>query len=193
MSFNGFGPFLKKGSKKKAFEQLVEFSDHQNFGVVARDCPISLLVIGLFLFPDLISFFLVNVPKLRRRRKSTRLRKIREFTNSHQQRKQELIQDIQEEQGEMAAANNRTLKELATPDLDQQPLCIQYPNLEVAFELKFGLIHLLITFHGFAGEDPNKHLKEFHVVCSSMRPTGVTEEQIKLKAFPFSLANSAKE
>ena len=34
----------------------------------------------------------------------------------------------------MAAANNRTLKELATPDLDQQPLCIQYPNLEVAFE-----------------------------------------------------------
>ena len=83
-----------------------------------------------------------------------------------------MIQDIQEEQGEMAAANNRTLKELATPDLDQQPLCIQYPNLEVALELKSGLIHLLPTFHSFVGEDPNKHLKEFHVVCSSMRPTG---------------------
>ena len=38
----------------------------------------------------------------------------------------------------MAAANNRTLKELATPNLDQKPLCIQYPNLEVAFELKSG-------------------------------------------------------
>ena len=62
----------------------------------------------------------------------------------------------------MAAANNRTLKELATLNLDQQPLCIQYPNLEVAFELKSGLIHLLLTFHGFVGEDPNKHLKEFH-------------------------------
>ena len=59
----------------------------------------------------------------------------------------------------MAAANNRTLMELATPDLDQPPLCIQYPNLEVAFELKSGLIHLLPTFHGFTGEDPNKHLK----------------------------------
>ena len=93
----------------------------------------------------------------------------------------------------MAAANNRTLKELATPDLDQQPLCIQYPNLEVAFKLKSGLIHLLPTFHGFAREDPNKHLKKFHVVCSSMRPTGVTEEQIKLRAFPFSLADSAEE
>ena len=122
-----------------------------------------------------------------------RLRRIREFIDSHQQPKEELIQDNQKEQGEMAAANNRTLKELATPDLDQQPLCIQYPNLEVAFELKSGLIHLLPTFHGFAGEDPNKHLKEFHVVCSSMRPTGVTEEQIKLRAFPFSLADSAKE
>ena len=76
--------------------------------------------------------------------------------------------------------------------MDQQPLCIQYPNLEVAFELKSGLIHLFLTFHGFAREDPNKHLKEFHVVCSSIRPTGVTEEQIKLRAFPFSLVDSAK-
>ena len=77
----------------------------------------------------------------------------------------------------MATANNRTLKELATTELDQQSLCIQYPNVEVAFELKSGLIHLLPTFHGFVGENPNKHLKEFHVVCSSMKPTGVTEEQ----------------
>ena len=122
-----------------------------------------------------------------------RLRRIQEFIDSHQQPKEELIQDIQEEQGEMAAANNWTLKELATPDLDQHPLCIQYPNLEVAFEFKSGLIHLLLTFHGFAREDPNKHLTEFHVVSSRMTPTEVTEEQIKLQAFPFSLADSAKE
>ena len=64
-----------------------------------------------------------------------RLRRIREFIDSHQQPKEELIQDIQKEQGEMVAANNQTLKELVTPNLDQQPLCIQYPNLEVAFEL----------------------------------------------------------
>ena len=94
-----------------------------------------------------------------------RLRRIREFINSHQQPKEELIQDIQEEQGEMAAANYRTLKELASLDLDQQPLCIHCPNLEVAFEFKSGLIYLLPTFQGFAGEDPNNHLKEFHVVC----------------------------
>ena len=88
-----------------------------------------------------------------------RLRRIWEFIDSHQQPKEELIQENQEEQREMAAANNRTLKELATPDLDEQPLCIQYPNLKVTFELKSGLIHLLPTFHGFAGENPNKTLR----------------------------------
>ena len=91
------------------------------------------------------------------------------------------------------ANNNRTLKELVAPDFDQQPLCIEYPQLEVAFELKSGMIHLLPTFQGFAGEDPNKHLKEFHVVCSSMKPTRIFEKQVTLRAFLFSLADSAKE
>ncbi|XP_071912420.1 uncharacterized protein [Coffea arabica] len=90
-------------------------------------------------------------------------------------------------------AAQRTLRELATPNVNQQPLCITYTDTEEAFELKSGLIHLLPTFRGIAGEDPHKHLKEFHVVCSTMRPQGVTEEQIKLCAFPFSLANMAKD
>ena len=87
---------------------------------------------------------------------------------------------------------DRTLKKLAAPDLNQQPLCITYPNLEGSFELKSGLIHLLPNFHGLAGEDPYKHLKEFHVVCSSFKPQGVSEEHVKLRAFPFSLKDKAK-
>ena len=86
-------------------------------------------------------------------------------------------------------AGNQTSKELAAPDLNQQPLCIKFPT----FELKSGLIHLLPTLHGLAGEDPHKHLKELHVVCTSTKPTGVTKDQIKLKAFPFSLKDSAKD
>lgn len=100
--------------------------------------------------------------------------------------------DIQEETVEIMA-QQRTLRELATPNVNQQPLCIEFPNIEVAFELKSGLIHLLPTFRGLAGEDPHKHLKEFHVVCSTMKPQGVSEEQIKLRAFPFSLADKAKD
>ena len=101
--------------------------------------------------------------------------------------------DSEEQVMDRPAPVERTLRELAEPDLNQQPLCIQYVDLEVNFELKSGLIHLLPKFHGFAGEDPHKHLKEFHVVCSSMRPQGVTEEQIKLRAFPFSVDGLAKD
>jgi hypothetical protein len=56
---------------------------------------------------------------------------------------------------------NRTLKELAGPDLDQKPLCINYPNIDNDFELISGLIHLLWSFCGCTGKDPHKHLKEF--------------------------------
>ncbi|CAN6546992.1 unnamed protein product [Malus baccata var. baccata] len=34
---------------------------------------------------------------------------------------------------------------------------------------------------------------EFHVVCSGMRPANVDEEQVKLRAFPFTLKAKAKE
>ncbi|CAN6679406.1 unnamed protein product [Malus baccata var. baccata] len=42
-------------------------------------------------------------------------------------------------------------------------------------------------------EDPNKHLKEFEVVCSSMTPVNVDESILKMKAFPFSLLEKAKD
>ncbi|RDX97220.1 hypothetical protein CR513_20021, partial [Mucuna pruriens] len=91
--------------------------------------------------------------------------------------------------------NDRTLKELATLDVAYQPWCIQYPQLEPAqtYELKSGLIHLLPKFHGLVGEDPYKHLKEFHMVYSTMRPQGILEDYTKMKAFPFSLDGAAKD
>ncbi|RDX85418.1 hypothetical protein CR513_33398, partial [Mucuna pruriens] len=83
--------------------------------------------------------------------------------------------------------NDRTLKDLVAPDV--------YPQLEPAqsYELKSGLIHLLPKFHGLAGEDPHKHLKEFHVISSTMRPQGMSKDYIKMKAFPFSLDGVAKD
>ncbi|KAL0462322.1 UNVERIFIED_CONTAM: hypothetical protein Slati_0119800 [Sesamum latifolium] len=78
----------------------------------------------------------------------------------------------------MAIIPERSIKDMTSPDLNQQELCIEYPDLEVNFELKTpSLIHLLPTFRGLAREDPHKHLKEFHVVCSGMRPEGITEEK----------------
>ncbi|XP_027062791.1 uncharacterized protein [Coffea arabica] len=92
-------------------------------------------------------------------------------------------------------ANAQTLRELAAPNLNQQPLCITFPSLNdnTSFELKSGLIHLLPSFHGLPGEEPYKHLQEFDVVCNSMKPPEITEKQIKMRAFPFSLKDSAKD
>ena len=67
---------------------------------------------------------------------------------------------------EVVVVMEQTLKELASPVLDQQPLCIE---LDASFELKSGLIHLLPKFSGCSGEDPNQHLKEFHMVVMGMK------------------------
>ncbi|CAH9094256.1 unnamed protein product, partial [Cuscuta europaea] len=93
------------------------------------------------------------------------------------------------------ALETRTLRELTAPNLNQQLLCITFPTLDEGntFELKSGLIHLLPSFHGLRGEDPNKHFSEFHIVCTSIFPSRVSEEQIKLRAFPFSLKDTAKD
>ncbi|XP_027172051.1 uncharacterized protein LOC113771681 [Coffea eugenioides] len=92
-------------------------------------------------------------------------------------------------------ANTQTLRELTAPELTHQPLCITFPTLakNTAFELKLGLIHLLPSFHDLSGEKPHKHVTEFEVVCSSIKSPGVTEEQIRLRAFSFSLKDAAKD
>ncbi|CAN6695198.1 unnamed protein product [Malus baccata var. baccata] len=96
------------------------------------------------------------------------------------------------------AMDNRTLKELSTSGLDNvAPLCIQYPTAAQGkteeFELKSSLLHHIPKFHGLSMEDPNKHLKEFEVVCSSMTPVNVDGSILKMKDFPFSLMDKAKD
>nr|KYP46398.1 hypothetical protein KK1_032048 [Cajanus cajan] len=86
-----------------------------------------------------------------------------------------------------------SLKELVTPNIVYQPWCAQYPENQVNYDLKSRLIHLLPKFHGLVGEDPHKHLKDFHVVCSTMRPQGVPKDHVKMKAFPFSLDGVSKD
>ena len=86
----------------------------------------------------------------------------------------------------MVVTQQQTLKELGAPNVENQPFCINIDN-NANFELKSGFIHLLLIFNGLAGEDPYTHLKEFHMVCVGMKLNGVDKEQVKLKAFPFSL------
>ncbi|KAM1192260.1 hypothetical protein ACFX2G_012855 [Malus domestica] len=99
---------------------------------------------------------------------------------------------------EVMAQDNRTIKKLSASGLDNAaPLCIQYPagaqGKTEEFELKSSLLHHIPKYHGLSMDDPNKHLKEFEVVCSSMTPINVDESILKMKAFPFSLLEKAKD
>ncbi|XP_027166055.1 uncharacterized protein LOC113766022 [Coffea eugenioides] len=159
------------------------------------------LVVKHFSIRDLI--FDPEVEKIARRtRKETRqLRE--EHSSATSQRPESGVEPTDSfggtssdsEQEEIPMANARTLRELAAPNLNQQPLCITFSSLSenTSFELKSGLIALLPSFHGLSSEEPYKHLQEFDVVCNSMKLSGITEEQIKMRAFPFSLKDSAKD
>ncbi|CAN6700795.1 unnamed protein product [Malus baccata var. baccata] len=109
----------------------------------------------------------------------------------------ESVSEFEEEVEDMAA-DNRTIKELSASGLDNAaPLCIQYPRVApdktAEFELKSSLLHHIPKYHELSMEEPNKHLKEFEVVCSSMTPINVDGSILKMKAFPFSLMDKAKD
>ena len=83
------------------------------------------------------------------------------------------------------AVPNQTMRQMGTINVAQQPLCIDFPEVE-NLEIKTGLINLLPTFHGLENEDPHKFLKDLHLACMARAPR-VTDEEMKLRAFPFSL------
>ena len=62
---------------------------------------------------------------------------------------------------QMINMNHRTFKKLVAVNVSYLSLCINYLIDDASFELKFELIHLLPRFHGLAGKDPYKFLKEF--------------------------------
>ena len=104
----------------------------------------------------------------------------------------------EEEEEQAMEADNRTIKELSASGLaNAAPLCIQYPVATQGktdkFELKSSLLHHIPKYHGLSMENPNKHLKEFEVVCSSMTPINVDGSILKMKAFPLSLLDKAKD
>ncbi|XP_070664773.1 uncharacterized protein [Malus domestica] len=127
---------------------------------------------------------------LRRKRKVPEPNPPSSSSESEFEEKEEAEKDME--------VDNRTIKELSASGLDNAaPLCIQYPaaarGKTEEFELKSSLLHHIPKYHGLSMEDPNKHLKEFEVVCSSMTPVNVDGSILKMKAFPFSLLERAKD
>ncbi|CAL8163032.1 unnamed protein product [Prunus armeniaca] len=97
--------------------------------------------------------------------------------------------------GDELELNNLTLplKDFTVPKALDQPSCIAYLATTTTFEIKSRTIHLLPQFYGKAGDDPHIHIQDFFAVCATMHNGGISDEAIRLRLFPFSLKEGAKE
>jgi len=68
-------------------------------------------------------------------------------------------------------------------------------NGDANFEFKLALITMVQAslFCGKAHEDANAHLQHFLEICSTFTIKGVNQEAIRLRLFPFSLLEKAKQ
>ncbi|CAN6459003.1 unnamed protein product [Victoria cruziana] len=51
---------------------------------------------------------------------------------------------------------------------------------------------MLSSFHGLASEDPYRHLDEFLDVCATVRISHIDDDALRLRLFPFSLKEKAR-
>ena len=64
------------------------------------------------------------------------------------------------------------------------------------FEIKLNIIQMVqqfLQFDGLQDEDPNAHVANFLEVYNTFKINGTTNDAIKLRLFPFSLRNRAKQ
>ncbi|CAM8895600.1 unnamed protein product [Rhodiola kirilowii] len=83
------------------------------------------------------------------------------------------------------------MKELSAPHFQNQPWCIHERPELAEIEIKTAVVHYLPKFSGRQGESATKHLQTLHGICQTLKPYGVLVENFQLKAFHFSLIDSA--
>lgn len=70
------------------------------------------------------------------------------------------------------------------------------PVVEVAqFEIKpktISMLQLSCQFYGLANEDRSLYISNFLKICDTFKQNGVTENDIRLRLFPFSLKDKGK-
>ncbi|CAL8174473.1 unnamed protein product [Prunus armeniaca] len=96
----------------------------------------------------------------------------------------------QEEEEEMAA--NEFMGDLDIPTIPASPSSILLPTAARNYELKSSHLNMLPSFYGLPNEDPLTHIKDIFNAVSSFPLTGVTEDQLRMRVFPYTLKDKAK-
>jgi hypothetical protein len=88
-----------------------------------------------------------------------------------------------------------SLRELAMPSMED--IEMQKSDLILAtthYKVKPIIINLVATnpFRGLEDDNPYKHIKEFTMICNTVRQEGVSAAWFKWNLFPFSLEDEAR-
>jgi len=88
---------------------------------------------------------------------------------------------------------DRTIDSLTAPNLELETRGVQCSALAATIRIKPGVIQLLPKFGGEPQENPIQYLKEFWDVCNLMKPADVSDDEMMLRVFSFSLKDKAKK
>ena len=89
------------------------------------------------------------------------------------------IADDENTQGDNEYLNGplvRSLRDYLQPTRTSTLSCMEFPDAVGNFDIKSGVIQLLLKFHGLDPESPYLHLKEFDEVCATLQYNNVTDE-----------------
>ncbi|XP_021808096.1 uncharacterized protein LOC110751879 [Prunus avium] len=96
-----------------------------------------------------------------------------------------------DQEEEMMVANE-FMGYLDIPKIPTSPSSILLPTVARKYELKSSYLNMLPSFYGLPNEDPLTHIKDIFNVVSSFLLTGVTEDQLRMRVFPYILKDKTK-
>ena len=94
---------------------------------------------------------------------------------------------------QQAPPQERPFKDYFSPLANLSTSCIRYSNVAArSFELKHSLLNCLPTLYCLENEDLYNHLNDFHTVCQTFKYENFSDDNVKLRLFPFFLNDRAR-
>ncbi|KAL5798915.1 hypothetical protein ACOSQ2_003735 [Xanthoceras sorbifolium] len=87
----------------------------------------------------------------------------------------------------------RVMRDFALPVIETSPSYILLDDLSRNYELKNIHFNMLPSFHDIAAEDPLTFMREFHSTSHSFPLQRLSEEQLRMRCFPYTLKDRAKQ